>query len=237
MNDFIRVLKETAKGFDIDITDEQAEKFSIYYKLLVEWNEKMNLTAITDKEGVALKHFCDSIMLLKYVDIPENSTLIDIGTGAGFPGIPLKIMREDIKLTLLDSLNKRLVFLKEVCDSLGFDAEIIHSRAEDGAKNEKLREKFDYATSRAVASLPVLCEYCIPYVKVGGQFISYKGKGTEEELSSAKPAIKILGAKTEKVHSFELADAGERSIICIKKQSSTAKMYPRPTAKIKQKSL
>ncbi len=237
MNDFSSLLKKTAEDFKITLSDEQLEKFSTYYELLVEWNEKMNLTALVAPYDVVLKHFCDSLMMTKFVDIKENATMIDIGTGAGFPGIPLKIFRNDIKLTLLDSLNKRLVFLKEVCDRLSIEAKLIHSRAEDGAKSPDLREKFDIATSRAVASLPVLCEYCLPYVKVGGQFVSYKGKDAEEELDSAKPAIKILGGKTRSVDKFDLADAGERCIISIDKKEKTPKVYPRPTAKIKKKTL
>ena len=198
----------------------------------------MNLTALTEPHDVALKHFCDSILLLKYADIPQNSRLIDVGTGAGFPSVPIKIVRPDIRLCLLDSLNKRLVFLQEVVDKLGLqDVTIVHSRAEDGARKADLREKFDFATSRAVAQLNVLSEYCLPYVKVGGAFLSMKGKYSEEEIANAKSAIKLLGGKTEKVDTYNLADGSERTIINVKKVSATDKRYPRTSAKIKSKPL
>ena len=198
----------------------------------------MNLTALTEPEDVALKHFCDSILLLKYAEIPEGSSLIDVGTGAGFPSVPVKIVRPDIKLCLLDSLNKRLTFLTEVVNELNLtDVKIVHSRAEDGAKKAELREKFDFATSRAVAQLNVLSEYCLPYVKVGGAFIAMKGKYSEEEISNAKSAIKLLGGKTVKVDTYNLADTSERTIININKLSSTDKKYPRTSAKIKSKPL
>ena len=235
---FKDILLKQAQLSDIVLTDEQVEKLTRYYELLIEWNEKMNLTALTEPEDVALKHFCDSILLLKYAKIPEGSSLIDVGTGAGFPSVPVKIVRPDIKLCLLDSLNKRLTFLTEVVNELNLtDVKIVHSRAEDGAKKAELREKFDFATSRAVAQLNVLSEYCLPYVKVGGAFIAMKGKYSEEEISNAKSAIKLLGGKTVKVDTYNLADTSERTIINIKKLSSTDKKYPRTSAKIKSKPL
>ena len=235
---FKDILLQQAQLSDIVLTDEQVEKLTRYYELLIEWNEKMNLTALTEPEDVALKHFCDSILLLKYADIPQGSSLIDVGTGAGFPSVPVKIVRPDIKLCLLDSLNKRLTFLNEVVNELNLtDVKIVHSRAEDGAKKVELREKFDFATSRAVAQLNVLSEYCLPYVKVGGSFIAMKGKYSEEEISNAKSAIKLLGGKTVKVDTYNLADTSERTIINIKKLSSTDKKYPRTSAKIKSKPL
>ena len=235
---FKDILLKQAQLSDIVLTDEQVEKLTRYYELLIEWNEKMNLTALTEPEDVALKHFCDSILLLKYAEIPEGSSLIDIGTGAGFPSVPVKIVRPDIKLCLLDSLNKRLTFLTEVVNELNLaDVKIVHSRAEDGAKKAELREKFDFATSRAVAQLNVLSEYCLPYVKVGGAFIAMKGKYSEEEISNAKSAIKLLGGKTVKVDTYNLADTSERTIININKLSSTDKKYPRTSAKIKSKPL
>lgn len=235
---FKDILLKQAQLSDIALTDEQVEKLTRYYELLIEWNEKMNLTALTEPEDVALKHFCDSILLLKYAEIPDGSSLIDVGTGAGFPSVPVKIVRPDIKLCLLDSLNKRLTFLTEVVNELNLtDVKIVHSRAEDGAKKAELREKFDFATSRAVAQLNVLSEYCLPYVKVGGAFIAMKGKYSEEEISNAKSAIKLLGGKTVKVDTYNLADTSERTIINIKKLSSTDKKYPRTSAKIKSKPL
>ena len=235
---FKDILKEQAALSGIELSENQIDSLEKYYKLLIEWNEKMNLTALTEPHDVALKHFCDSILLLKYADIPQNSRLIDVGTGAGFPSVPIKIVRPDIRLCLLDSLNKRLVFLQEVVDKLGLqDVTIVHSRAEDGARKADLREKFDFATSRAVAQLNVLSEYCLPYVKVGGAFLSMKGKYSEEEIANAKSAIKLLGGKTEKVDTYNLADGSERTIINVKKVSATDKRYPRTSAKIKSKPL
>lgn len=235
---FKDILLEQAKLSGIELNDEQVMKLTRYYELLIEWNEKMNLTALTEPVDVALKHFCDSILLLSYADIPKDSSLIDVGTGAGFPSVPIKIVRPDIKLCLLDSLNKRLTFLNEVVSELGLsDVKIVHARAEDGAKKADLREKFDFATSRAVAQLNVLSEYCLPYVRVGGAFLAMKGKYSEEEISNAKSAIKTLGGKTVKVDTYNLADTSERTIINIKKISPTDKRYPRTSAKIKSKSL
>lgn len=235
---FKDILLEQAKLSCIELNGEQVMKLTRYYELLIEWNEKMNLTALTEPVDVALKHFCDSILLLSYADIPKDSSLIDVGTGAGFPSVPIKIVRPDIKLCLLDSLNKRLTFLNEVVSELGLsDVKIVHARAEDGAKKADLREKFDFATSRAVAQLNVLSEYCLPYVRVGGAFLAMKGKYSEEEISNAKSAIKTLGGKTVKVDTYNLADTSERTIINIKKISPTDKRYPRTSAKIKSRSL
>ena len=235
---FNDILREKAEKSGITLTEEQIEKLRIYYELLVEWNEKMNLTALTEPDDVALKHFCDSILLLSYADVKEGSSLIDVGTGAGFPSVPIKIVRPDIKLCLLDSLNKRLIFLQEVVDKLGLEnVKIVHARAEDGARKADLREKFDYSTSRAVAQLNVLSEYCLPYVKVGGSFLAMKGKYSEEEIDNAKSAIKTLGGKIEMVDTYNLIDTSERTIIQIKKISDTDKRYPRTSAKIKSKAL
>lgn len=198
----------------------------------------MNLTAITDESGVALKHFADSLSLLNFVDIPQNSSLADVGTGAGFPGVVLKIARPDIKLTLIDSLNKRLVFLNEVCSQLGIEAELIHSRAEDGARDEKLRESFDFAVSRAVARMNVLSEYCLPYVKVGGAFCAMKGAQANEEFKESLNAINTLGGKLENKYFFELPEnGGERAIAVVRKVKNTPQKYPRQSGKIKAKAL
>ena len=226
------------KDYKITLTENQYEQFQKYFELLVEWNEKMNLTAITDESGVALKHFADSLSLLNFVDIPQNSSLADVGTGAGFPGVVLKIARPDIKLTLIDSLNKRLVFLGEVCAQLGIEAELIHSRAEDGARNEKLRESFDFAVSRAVARMNVLSEYCLPYVKVGGAFCAMKGAQANEEFKESLNAINTLGGKLEKKYFFELPEnGGERAIAVVRKVKNTSQKYPRQSRKIKAKAL
>jgi 16S rRNA (guanine527-N7)-methyltransferase len=226
------------KDYKITLTENQYEQFQKYFELLVEWNEKMNLTAITDENGVALKHFADSLSLLNFVDIPQNSTLADVGTGAGFPGVVLKIARPDIKLTLIDSLNKRLVFLNEVCSQLGIDAELIHSRAEDGARDEKLRESFDFVASRAVARMNVLSEYCLPYVKVGGAFCAMKGAQANEEFKESLNAINTLGGKLENKYFFELPEnGGERAIAVVRKVRNTPQKYPRQSGKIKAKAL
>ncbi len=235
---FKDIMRQEADASGITLTDEQICSLNRYYELLIEWNQKMNLTALTEPHDVALKHFCDSILLLNYVDIPQGSSLIDVGTGAGFPSIPIKIVRPDIELCLLDSLNKRLVFLSDVVLELNLsDVAIVHARAEDEAKNKNMRESFDFATSRAVAQLNVLSEYCLPYVKVGGAFLAMKGKYSEEEIASSKNAIKTLGGKIAKVDTYNLSDGSERTIINIAKLSSTDKAYPRTSAKIKSKPL
>lgn len=232
------LLQNYIKDYKITLTENQYEQFQKYFELLVEWNKKMNLTAITDESGVALKHFADSLSLLNFVDIPQNSTLVDVGTGAGFPGVVLKIARPDIKLTLIDSLNKRLVFLNEVCSQLGIDAELIHSRAEDGARDEKLRESFDFVASRAVARMNVLSEYCLPYVKVGGAFCAMKGAQANEEFKESLNAINTLGGKLENKYFFELPEnGGERAIAVVRKVKNTPQKYPRQSGKIKAKAL
>lgn len=232
------LLQNYIKDYKITLTENQYEQFQKYFELLAEWNEKMNLTAITDESGVALKHFADSLSLLNFVDIPQNSSLADVGTGAGFPGVVLKIARPDIKLTLIDSLNKRLVFLSEVCAQLGIEAELIHSRAEDGARDEKLRESFDFAVSRAVARMNVLSEYCLPYVKVGGAFCAMKGAQANEEFKESLNAINTLGGKLEKKYFFELPEnGGERAIAVVRKVKNTPQKYPRQSGKIKAKAL
>lgn len=232
------LLQNYIKDYKITLTENQYEQFQKYFELLAEWNEKMNLTAITDESGVALKHFADSLSLLNFVDIPQKSTLADVGTGAGFPGVVLKIARPDIKLTLIDSLNKRLVFLGEVCAQLDIEAELIHSRAEDGARDEKLRESFDFAVSRAVARMNVLSEYCLPYVKVGGAFCAMKGAQANEEFKESLNAINTLGGKLENKYFFELPEnGGERAIAVVRKVRNTPQKYPRQSGKIKAKAL
>ncbi|WP_449078636.1 16S rRNA (guanine(527)-N(7))-methyltransferase RsmG [Ruminococcus sp.] len=232
------LLQNYIKDYKITLTENQYEQFQKYFELLAEWNEKMNLTAITDESGVALKHFADSLSLLNFVDIPQNSSLADVGTGAGFPGVVLKIARPDIRLTLIDSLNKRLVFLGEVCAQLGIEAELIHSRAEDGARDEKLRESFDFAVSRAVARMNVLSEYCLPYVKVGGAFCAMKGAQANEEFKESLNAINTLGGKLENKYFFELPEnGGERAIAVVRKVKNTPQKYPRQSGKIKAKAL
>jgi len=212
-------------GYD-NISNRQLEQFDKFYELLIEWNKKFNLTSITGIEEVYMKHFADSLSLIKVTDLKDSSNLIDVGTGAGFPGIPLKIMYPHLKLTLLDSLQKRINYLGVVCDELGFkDVTTIHGRAEDLAKRQELREKFDVCVSRAVANLSTLSELCLPFVKVGGEFISYKSKG-DEEIRQAEYAIEVLGGKLSENISFDIND-NFRTLITIKKIRSTENRYPR----------
>lgn len=233
----IQILEKWCGENNIAINDKQKSAFEIYAGMLIEWNKKMNLTAITAENEIAVKHFIDSISVLKYINLKPNADLVDIGTGAGFPGIPLKIMRPDIKLTLLDSLNKRLIFLEEVCKAINLKADIIHARAEELSQNPEYREKFDYAVSRAVANLPSLCEYCIPYIKNGGMFISMKGSDGQNELELAQNAIKLLGGKSDSIYTFNLPDESIRTIITISKISSTSSKYPRRGTKISKNPL
>ena len=224
---FCEIMIEKSNNMNFHFSVEQLEHFFEYMNLLIEWNEKMNLTAITEPEEVILKHFIDSITILK--DIPNNSKLVDVGTGAGFPGIPLSIMNSTLKITLVDSLNKRLIFLQEVVDKLGLDnIEIVHARAEEFGQNKKYREKFDIATSRAVANLSTLSEYLIPLVKVDGKVISMKASEAQEEINQAQKAIDILGGKIEEVKEFNLpqSDLG-RTVIIIRKERQTPSKYPR----------
>ena len=228
---FVCQLKEELKQIDVELTERQIEQFYNYYELLIHWNSMINLTAITQLDEVVTKHFVDSLSLKKIiVDIGQKSqSLIDVGTGAGFPGIPLKIAFPELKITLLDSLNKRVRFLEEVCERLGLEnVTCVHARAEDGGRNKDLREKFDLCVSRAVANLSSLSEYCMPFVKVGGYFIPYKSGDIEEELAQAKKAVAILGGEIENVTGFELPGGeGSRSLIKIKKMKPISAKYPR----------
>ena len=220
---FIQGLKE----YGFDPTDEQIEKFIRYYDLIIEWNEKINLTAITEYKDVMIKHFLDSVSIIKAVDMSSVNSLIDIGTGAGFPGIPIKIMFPDIKITLLDSLKKRLNVLDLIIDELNLkDIYTIHGRAEDIARDPKYREKYDLCVSRAVANLSTLSELCIPFVKPNGKFVSYKSEKADEELEKAKNAIRLLGGKVTSAVSFKIED-NIRTLIVIDKTESTNKKYPR----------
>jgi 16S rRNA (guanine527-N7)-methyltransferase len=222
-------LRQLVAEQGIVLSEEQLQQFEMYYELLVEWNEKMNLTGITEKPQVYEKHFYDSITPAFYYDFSRVESVIDVGSGAGFPGIPLKICFPSLKLTILDSLNKRLLFLQEVTKQLGLqNVSFVHSRAEDAGKDKKYREQFDLATARAVARMNVLSEFCLPFVKPGGAFLVMKGANIEEELNEGKKAIKTLGGKTEKVETLFLPEEqAERNIVIIRKQQKTPATYPR----------
>ncbi|MDP4120453.1 MAG: 16S rRNA (guanine(527)-N(7))-methyltransferase RsmG [Bacillota bacterium] len=237
MSDFVEYLVNNAREIGIELNEKEVESYYTYYQLLLYWNKQMNLTAITEQNDVIIKHFIDSIAILKHVYIPNGAKVIDVGTGAGFPGIPLLIVRPDIKLTLLDSLNKRLIFLKEVCERLAVKAEIVHSRAEESGHSDIFREKFNICVSRAVAPMNVLSEYVLPYAKVGGTFIAMKGPGAEEEMQKAQTAVKLLGGELTGIEKFLLPDESERSVIIIKKIEPTPQKYPRLGAKISKKPL
>lgn len=218
-------LKQIFDKYDIKINKNQENQFDIYFKTLIETNKKFNLTAITEENEVIIKHFLDSVLPNK--NFHQNATVIDVGSGAGFPSIPLKIIRPDLKITMIDSLNKRVNFLNETINVLNLkDIEAIHSRAEEFA--QKNREKFDYATARAVASLDTLCEYLIPFVKIGGFAIIYKSNKLDEEIKIAEKAIKTLGAKIEKIENYHIeeSDLG-RQILILKKIYATPQKYPR----------
>ena len=220
-------LVEELEKLSVNLSEKQIKQFQIYYEMLIEKNKVMNLTAITEFDEVLEKHFLDSISLIRAKNLNQTISVLDLGTGAGFPGIPLKIVFPELKVTLADSLNKRVLFLQEVIDTLELkDIEAIHGRAEDLARDKKYREQFDLCVSRAVANLSTLTEYCIPFVKVDGEFISYKSGDCEEEVTSAKSAIFLLGGKVKEIIKFELGESG-RSFIVIGKVKGTPKTYPR----------
>jgi len=224
-------LKKDLNEFGIELTAEMEEQFLLYYNMLIEWNSFMNLTAITDFDEVLKKHFTDSVSLIRAIpDLGEKKyRMIDIGTGAGFPGIPLKIVFSNISVVLLDSLNKRVNFLNEVISNLQLtDITAIHGRAEDFAKNKEYRESFDLCVSRAVANLSTLSEYCLPFVKKNGRFISYKSEKVSEEFETSGKAISVLGGEYENQVTFELPDSDiYRNLFIIKKKSATPGKYPR----------
>lgn len=229
MEEKLKYIENEISALGMQITSDQAEKLLVYYGLLVEWNEKMNLTAITDFEAVVKKHFVDSLSIIQVINPEDVDNLMDVGTGAGFPGIPLKIMYPHLNVTLLDSLKKRIDFLQEVIGRLQLEKiEAIHGRAEDYAKKGRNREQYDLCVSRAVANLSTLSEYCLPYVKIGGAFVPYKSGEIEKELEKAKSAVFLLGGKTEVCKTFVLpgTDIG-RSLLCIRKVNGCPQKYPR----------
>lgn len=225
--EFSEKLINNGNKINVDINDGQAKKYYNFMNLLIEWNEKINLTAITDPDEIIIKHFIDSITIEKYIE--KNNRIIDVGTGAGFPGIPLSILRDDLDITLMDSLNKRIKFLDEVRELNHLNnISTIHGRAEELGKNKNFREKYDIATSRAVAPLNVLLEYMLPFVKVGGYCICMKGSNVEDEIANSKTALSKLKGKIEKIETFKLPDTEYgRNIIIIKKIENTPSKYPR----------
>ncbi|MBE6092731.1 MAG: 16S rRNA (guanine(527)-N(7))-methyltransferase RsmG [Selenomonas ruminantium] len=226
---FKEELAKAAAEYGISLSDTQMEQYNRYFELLVEWNEKINLTAITEPKEVAIKHMIDSITAYDENLFKDGTTVIDVGTGAGFPGLPLKIFCPEIKLTLMDSLNKRIKFLQTVVEELGLkDVECVHARAEEGARNKKYRESFDIAVSRAVARLPILCEYCLPFVKKGGHFIALKGMQYNDEADEAVKAIKVMGGSKTEIRPVKLPELDDkRAVITIIKTMPTPKAYPR----------
>lgn len=222
---FVQALKEQG----IDLSPHQVTQFKIYFEELVEWNEKMNLTAITDEPSVYLKHFYDSISAAFYVDLKGSKTICDVGAGAGFPSIPLKICYPELEVTIVDSLNKRINFLENLADKLALkNVHFVHARAEDFGQNKSYREKFDIVTARAVARLSVLSELCVPLCKKGGLFLAMKGAAAADELNDAKKALTVLGAEIQETYSFNLPiEESERNIFVFNKVKSTPKKYPR----------
>ena len=239
MIDFnIEKIAPFCSAFGVTLDNEAKEKLNLYGNLLLQWNEKINLTAITEPEEVLYKHFYDCILFLKHCQIEENGSLIDVGTGAGFPGMVLKIVRPDLKITLLDSLNKRLIFLNDVIEKLGLDGiKTVHLRAEQAGKDPLYREKYDVATARAVASLPVLLEYCTPLVKKGGSFVAMKGPSVNEEASLCGKAEQILGLSKPKIICETLTGTEQRAFVLYKKISQTPPQYPRKSPDISNQPL
>ena len=231
------LLYKTIEKFEISLDYEAFSRLDTFAEMLIETNKSFNLTAIKEPDDVTVKHFADCLSIFKYVNIPEGAKIIDVGTGAGFPGLVLKLARPDINMTFLDSTKKRLGFIEGVLNECGVQGEIVHMRAEEAAQLSKYREKFDFATARAVAALPVLSEYCLPFVKVGGSFVSMKSADSNEELNEAKKAIAILGGKIEEDILFDLVDEMPRRIVRLKKNTQTPTKYPRPSAQIAKKPL
>lgn len=229
MADKTGILEKLSSDIGYHLLDQQMNQFNDFYEMLVEKNKVMNLTAITEYDEVVLKHFIDSIVIYKRISEDNVESIMDVGTGAGFPGIPLKILFPEIRLTLLDSLNKRILFLNEVIHNLGLEnIECIHGRAEDIGHLPEYREQYDLTVSRAVANLSSLSEYCIPFVRVGGKFISYKSGNIDDELNDAKTSIHLLGSGIEDVEKYTLPDSDmQRSIVVIRKEKKLSNKYPR----------
>lgn len=225
-------LKKECEQFEIELDSVAIDRFDRYAELLIEWNQKINLTAITEPSAIVTRHFSDSLSFFLAAKPKDRATLIDVGSGAGFPGLPIKIARNDMDVTLLDGTNKRITFLSEVSKELGLEVATIHARAEEAAVDSKLRESFDFATARAVAAMRVLSEYCLGFVKVDGQFIALKGQIGNDELDLSANAIKTMGGRIDRNLALNLADGSTRTLVCVKKISQTPTTYPRRSAKI-----
>ena len=238
-NDFISILKKEAKNRNIELTDKALERFELYKNLMLEWNEKMNLTAITDEYQIIMKHFIDCLEITKYMN--GNEIVIDVGTGAGFPGIVIAIYFENINITLLDSLNKRLIFLEEVVKKLNLkNVNIVHARAEEFAHKDEYRNKYDLVVSRAVANLSNLLEYDVGYLKLNGKLLLLKGDNVNDEINTSKNTFNVLGCKIENIYDYEYDVNGEifnRKVLEIKKLKNTPEKYPRNYGKMKKNPL
>lgn len=235
MSPLEELLCESCRKIGVELNQAQLKQFMTYKDMLIEWNEKMNLTAITDDREIILKHFVDCLALCSGADM-SGKKIIDVGTGAGFPGVPVKIACPDIDITLLDSLNKRITFLNELTKALGLEkTDCVHMRAEDGGNDKVLRESFDMCISRAVANLSVLCEYCLPFVRVGGMFISMKGSDVTQEVSEAEKAIRVLGGEISEIKTVSIPETDiNHSLIIINKIKATPSKYPRKAGKVKK---
>ena len=234
----IDILKEKAASYGIVISDDLGKKLKIYGELLKDWNSKINLTAITDDEGIAVKHFLDCLLVTKSAEFKSGMRVIDVGTGAGFPGLVIAAAYPEVQVTLLDSTGKKLKAVQDMAEKMGVsNATVVHMRAEDAGKNPDFREQYDFSTARAVAELRVLAEYTLPFVKKGGTFLSLKGSTALDELSAGEKAVQILGGKIEGVDEFSLPGGDKRAIIKVKKISQTSAKYPRPSAQIAKKPL
>lgn len=227
MDDIRQSLITGAKNLGIKVTAGQSDQFQKYMEFLLEWNEKLNLTAIKEPNEILEKHFLDSLTLLVACKPKSSGKVLDVGTGAGFPGVPIKILRPDLDVTLLDGSNKRLNFLSELCSELGIECRRVHKRAEEAGLDKRMRENYDLVTARAVAQLRVLCEYCLPLVKMRGFFVAMKGPGAEDELSESRNALNVLGGDKVEIKQFQLPTAGERNLVVVRKLSYTPKGYPR----------
>ena len=231
------LLRSEANALGVRLDETALERFDRYAKRLVEVNEHLNLTAITEPTEILYKHFLDSLTVLQAIHLPENARCIDVGTGAGFPGAALLIARPDLRMTLLDGTRKKLGFIQETLDTVGLSAQIVHMRAEEAGQLSAHRAQYDLVTARAVANLRELCEYCLPFAGIDGTFVAMKSVRSDAEIAEAQSAIRLLGGKIDKNLSFSLPQTGERTLICIKKISQTPAKYPRPSAKIAKQPL